>query len=567
MSNIMKPRRRRLMVLLCVILLFCSLLSSTAFAAGVTVSTAYSDAYFQTFSSKGTWVGIGTPKHYIVETGEVCYCVQTDKTEPTNAGYAEVAAESVFNTPAVLKGIQIILENGYPTTTGGFSDDEARYATANAIRFFLVDCGEPYVPAWMNLNLYSQFFRARSGYEDLWNWCLSLRNLANAQGSVGGSTYHAVSFSSGSVSLTEDGDYFIGTVSVSLAGCEGGYRLDNSSLPSGSSVTGYTGVSGDVLTIMIPTAYELQAFTLYATGIGYESSSDLQFYTPYNPNLQNVVTYVSGTIGELADVASTSVSISTPEVLVKTGSLLLRKTDSESGQPLAGVGYRVLDAGGAQIREGYTGPDGTLRFDDLELGSYTYKEFAAHTGYILDETAYSFTVTERGQVVEESRTNDRRKGEIYVHKRDAAGNALAGSSFTLESSYDGGVSWNVVQQLTTDGTGDISFANLQARAGILYRLTETATADGYGLQAGTIYCGALPCEYDAAAVSSSRFEIVGDKAYLYSLDFTVCNCPNLTMPFTGGSGYTGIILSSLMLFGMGVFIYLKQLRRKLHGKY
>lgn len=114
MSNIKKPRRRRLVMLLCVTFLFCSLLSSAAFAAGVTVSTAYSDSYFQTFSSKGTWVGIGTPKHYIVETGEVCYCVQTDKTEPTNAGYTEVDGEQVFNTPAVLRASRSSLKTATP---------------------------------------------------------------------------------------------------------------------------------------------------------------------------------------------------------------------------------------------------------------------------------------------------------------------------------------------------------------------------------------------------------------------------------------------------------------------
>ena len=560
------PRHRRLMTLLCAILLFCCVLPTSAFAADVTVTTAYSDAYFQTFSSKGTWVGIGTPKHYVVETGEVCYCVQTDKTEPTNAGYTSVPAESVYNVAAVRKGIQIILENGYPTTTGGFTEDEARYATANAIRFFLVDCGESYVPAWMNLNMYGQFFRARSGYEALWDWCLQLRALANAQGSVGGSAYHALSFSSGSVTLTESGDYFVGTVSVSMTGCEGGYRMDSSSLPDGSSVTGYTGNNGDTLNIMIPTSYPLQNYSLSITGSGYQSTSGLQFYAPYNTSLQNVVTYVSGTVGELEDMANASMNISTPEVTVKTGSLLIRKTDSESGQSLAGVGYRVFDATGAQVQEGYTGGDSTLRFDDLELGEYSYTEFSAPKGYILDETAHSFILTERGQVIEESRTNDRRKGAIIVHKRDAYGNALAGSTFTLESSTDGGGTWSAAQQLTTDATGDITFTGLAADSGILYRLTETATADGYGLQGETIYCGTLPCEYDAATVSGNGFEVIGDKAYLYEISFTVCNCPNLAMPFTGGSGYGLIIFSLLMLLGMGAYLYLISLRRKLHGK-
>lgn len=114
------------MVLLCALLLFGALLPTAAYADNVTVSTAYSDSYFQTFSSKGTWVGIGTPKHYITETGQVVYCVQTEKGEPTNAPYYEVPGESAFSVYAVRRGIEIILQNGYPTTTNGFSEDEAR---------------------------------------------------------------------------------------------------------------------------------------------------------------------------------------------------------------------------------------------------------------------------------------------------------------------------------------------------------------------------------------------------------------------------------------------------------
>ena len=64
--------RRRLTVLLCVLLLFCTALAPPAFAAGVTVSTTSATAYFQTYASSGTWVDIGTPQHMINETGNVC---------------------------------------------------------------------------------------------------------------------------------------------------------------------------------------------------------------------------------------------------------------------------------------------------------------------------------------------------------------------------------------------------------------------------------------------------------------------------------------------------------------
>ena len=80
--------RRRLTVLLCVLLLFCTALAPPAFAAGVTVSTTSATAYFQTYASTGTWVDIGTPQHMINETGKVAYCLQTSLNSPSNSGYS-----------------------------------------------------------------------------------------------------------------------------------------------------------------------------------------------------------------------------------------------------------------------------------------------------------------------------------------------------------------------------------------------------------------------------------------------------------------------------------------------
>lgn len=55
-------------------LIFIAILPISAFADWVTVSTVNSASYFQTFSSKWVWTAIGTPTHYINETGQVAYC-------------------------------------------------------------------------------------------------------------------------------------------------------------------------------------------------------------------------------------------------------------------------------------------------------------------------------------------------------------------------------------------------------------------------------------------------------------------------------------------------------------
>lgn len=81
---------RQLLVLFCALLLFGSMLPLTAFAADVTVSTTDSTAYFQTFSSKGVWVDIGTPLHTVNGTGQVAYCLQTDYSSPSDSGYSSI---------------------------------------------------------------------------------------------------------------------------------------------------------------------------------------------------------------------------------------------------------------------------------------------------------------------------------------------------------------------------------------------------------------------------------------------------------------------------------------------
>ena len=116
----------------------------------------------------------------------------------------------------------------------------------------------------MNLRLYAGNFCAVSGYEDLFDWCLYLLDCARLQ-----DTYvHTVNFSP--ITLTEDGDYYVGTTTVTLINCTGGYLLDRSNLPSDATISGYTGDTGDVLTIRIPKSYDSSAFTLTAAGDNYD---------------------------------------------------------------------------------------------------------------------------------------------------------------------------------------------------------------------------------------------------------------------------------------------------------
>ena len=86
-------------------------------------------------------------------------------------------------------------------------------------------------------------------------------------------------------------------------------------------------------------------------------------------------------------------------------SIEIVKVDADHKTPLQGAGFRLHDASGKQVAEGYTDVNGKLTFSSLRLGSYTYKEFKAPDGYVLDTTAYSAVLNQNGQVLKVTREN------------------------------------------------------------------------------------------------------------------------------------------------------------------
>ncbi len=88
------------------------------------------------------------------------------------------------------------------------------------------------------------------------------------------------------------------------------------------------------------------------------------------------------------------------------GDIELTKTDIADGKPLAGVGFRIKDAEGNTVIEGYTGEDGIIKFT-LRYGKYTYSEFDPLEGYIADTKEYPFEIREDGEIVKAAITNER----------------------------------------------------------------------------------------------------------------------------------------------------------------
>ena len=86
------------------------------------------------------------------------------------------------------------------------------------------------------------------------------------------------------------------------------------------------------------------------------------------------------------------------------GELEITKRDVANGSLLPNAGFRIKDAEGNIVVEGRTDENGIAIFT-LRVGKYTYEEFDAPKGYLIDTTPHEFEITENGQIVKAQMTD------------------------------------------------------------------------------------------------------------------------------------------------------------------
>lgn len=86
------------------------------------------------------------------------------------------------------------------------------------------------------------------------------------------------------------------------------------------------------------------------------------------------------------------------------GGLEITKKDVSTGELLPNAGFRIKDENGNIVVEGYTDEKGIAKFT-LGYGKYTYEEFDAPDGYIIDKTPHEFEIKENGQIIKAEMTN------------------------------------------------------------------------------------------------------------------------------------------------------------------
>ncbi|MGT2715015.1 SpaA isopeptide-forming pilin-related protein [Streptococcus respiraculi] len=156
----------------------------------------------------------------------------------------------------------------------------------------------------------------------------------------------------------------------------------------------------------------------------------------------------------------------------KRSTVVLTKTDADTGEALAGVTFE-LRQGDKVIASEKTDDKGVVIFKDVAYGEYTLVETQTLAGYVLDTTPISVSVTEDKAVIEKMMTNRKKKSSVVLKKVDATTKqALSGVSFELRQGD------KVIASGETDDQGVVTFKDVAYGE---YALVETQTLPGYVL--------------------------------------------------------------------------------------
>lgn len=424
----------------------------------VTIQSEYNGAFdYLEYYSNGTWKDLNTPRHWIVETGEIVYCVEHSEGNPHGNGYTETSPSSLFGT-ATLEGLQSIFMYGYPCNLPeGFTDDEARQATANAIRFWLSEQGEPGSYSFTNRAAHPDWIRAKSGYEHVLTWADELLEHARNRDTI----THDITFTPSELQLTKSGSSYTGQTRVTLTNINGGYTLNTSELPSGVTVDGYTGTGNDTLTITAAQSLNGSSFVLAAEGRDSRCISNMSAYVPNGDNLQNV--FMCATTAQV--VATASVSVNTEAF---GGLRIVKKGDN--GALLGGVKFGIYSDHECQnlIKTVTTRDNGVATATDLPVGIVYVKEISTVAPYWIDYTVYTVEIP-LNDTIELEIVNESAKGRIRIVK--------TGETMTSVISSD--TDWGTVNApvFTAGGLEGAVFQILDSHNNVV----ETITTDEYGV--------------------------------------------------------------------------------------
>lgn len=167
----------------------------------------------------------------------------------------------------------------------------------------------------------------------------------------------------------------------------------------------------------------------------------------------------------------------------------ITKVDDVDGSPIKGAVFEILNSKGKVVSTITTDKNGVATSDDLEYGTYYYREKSVPTAYIIDKTKYEFSIT-GSNIVEKKVVNKVKEGSITIKKLDGEKKEvpLKGAKFEV---YD--ADGNLIEKLTTNKNGEASIKNLKLGA---YTIKEVEAPKGYKLDSKVYDLTITPANID-----------------------------------------------------------------------
>ena len=163
--------------------------------------------------------------------------------------------------------------------------------------------------------------------------------------------------------------------------------------------------------------------------------------------------------------------------------IIIRKVDSESGQPLEGAWFRIRylggtsGTGGTVIGEYRTSSNGTIVVTGLKAGTYVCEEISAPDGYVITDAAETVYLSGKDQDVITVTFGNDKMGSLLIVKKDAVtGAPISDVEFSITDS-DGRVIGTANGKYVTDSAGTIRIDGLTP--GMTVIACEVRAKDGY----------------------------------------------------------------------------------------
>ena len=163
--------------------------------------------------------------------------------------------------------------------------------------------------------------------------------------------------------------------------------------------------------------------------------------------------------------------------------IIIRKVDSESGQPLEGAWFRIRylggtsGTGGTVVGEIKTSQNGTAILTGLAAGTYVCEEISAPDGYVITDATETVYLSGKDQDVITVTFGNDKMGSLLIVKKDAVTSAPISDVEFLVTDSDGSVIGTANGKYVTDSAGTIRIDGLTPGMTVIAR--EVRAKDGY----------------------------------------------------------------------------------------